>query len=244
MKGTDIKIYRCFVILSIFGIAMGFLEAIVVVYLRQIYYPHGFCFPLSPIPLKMLSVECLREITTIIMLAAVAFITGRNFLQKFSYFLYTFAIWDLFYYAGLKLLLNWPQSFLTWDILFLIPVVWIAPVLAPVICSLTMILLAGCVVFLQEKGYIVKLKLYEWGLILLGVFIIFFTFIWDYSQIIIQGGFLSSFLTLANNEHFQQIILRYEPTEYNWYLFALGEFFVLCALLSMLRRTKYFFSPR
>ncbi len=244
MKGTDIKIHRYFVILSIFGIAMGFLEAIVVVYLRQIYYPNGFCFPLSPIPLKMLSVECLREITTIIMLAAAAFITGRNFLQNFFYFLYTFAIWDLFYYAGLKLLLNWPQSFLTWDILFLIPVVWIAPVLAPVICSLTMILLAGCVVFLQEKGYIVKLKLHEWGLILLGGFIIFFTFIWDYSQIIIQGGFLSSFLTLANNEHFQQIILRYEPTEYNWHLFALGEFFVLCALLLMLRRTKYFFSPR
>lgn len=238
MNWSFTKTHRTFVLLSIFGIAMGLLEAIVVVYLRQLYYPQGFDFPLSPLTPQMLSVEWLREIATIIMLVTIGIIAGKNYLQKFSYFLYSFAIWDIFYYVGLKKLLNWPPSFFTWDILFLIPVTWIGPVLAPIICSLTMILLAGSIVCLQERGYTVKIKLSEWGLILLGAFMIFCTFIWDYSKIIIQEGLLSSFWILANNEYFQQKISQYKPTYYNWYLFAFGEILILCALTLMLRRTK------
>lgn len=35
--------------LILFSIAMGYLESAVVVYLREIYYPNGFVFPLTPI---------------------------------------------------------------------------------------------------------------------------------------------------------------------------------------------------
>ena len=34
--------------LTVFAIAMGFLETTVVVYLREILYPNGFSFPLAP----------------------------------------------------------------------------------------------------------------------------------------------------------------------------------------------------
>jgi len=105
--------------------------------------------------------ECCREAATIIMLAAVGIIAGKDNLQRFAYFLYAFAVWDIIYYAGLKVLLNWPSSFLTWDVLFLIPVPWIGPVLAPIISSLTMILFGGIIICLQEKGYIVKIKLWN-----------------------------------------------------------------------------------
>ncbi|HPB34523.1 MAG TPA: hypothetical protein PLW61_07150, partial [Caldisericia bacterium] len=208
------KKYKTFIILAIFGIAMGFLEAIVVVYLREIYYPQGFEFPLNTFSPEMLSIEWIREISTIIMLITIGIIAGKNFLQKLSFFLYTFAIWDIFYYVALKLFLNWPPSLLTWDILFLIPVPWIGPVLAPIICSLTMILLGGSIVFLQEKGYIVKMKTSDWVLLFLGAFIIFCTFIWNYFRIIVQEELLSSFWTLANNEHLQEIISQYKPTYY------------------------------
>lgn len=238
MNWSFAKIYRTFVLLGIFGMSMGFLEAIVVVYLRQIYYPQGFDFPLSPFSSEMLSVEWLREITTIIMLVTIAIIAGKNYLQRVSCFFYSFAIWDIFYYIGLKLLLNWPPSFLTWDILFLIPVIWVGPVLAPIICSLTMILFSGCIVYLQERDYTVKIKSFEWGLMLLGALMIFSTFIWDYSRIIIQEGLLSSFWTLADNQHFQQMISEYKPTYYNWRLFALGEILILSALALVLRRTS------
>jgi len=232
------RIHRTFVLLDIFGIAMGFLEAVVVVYVRQMNYPQGFGFPLSPLSAQTLSVEWLREIATIIMLVTTGIIAGKNYLEMFSYFLYSFAIWDISYYVGLKLLLNWPPSFLTWDLLFLIPVPWIGPVLAPIICSLTMIFPARCVVCLQKRGYAVKIELSEWGLILLGALVILCTFVWDYSKIIIQGGFLSGFWTLAKTERFQQIISQYKPTCYNWCLFALGETLILCALALIFRRTK------
>lgn len=231
------KNYRTFILLGVFGIAMGFLEAIVVVYLRQIYYPQGFDFPLNLFSSKIFLIEWLREASTIIMLVIVGIIAGKNFLQKLSYFLYSFAIWDIFYYVALKLLLNWPSSFLTWDILFLIPVIWVGKVLAPIICSLTMILIAVSIVSLQKKGYKVKIKLYEWALLFSGAFIIFCTFIWDYSKIIIQQNFLSNFWTLADNEHFVQIISQYKPTNYNWYLFCIGEIFILCAITLIIKQT-------
>ena len=232
------KTYKTFIGLTIFGIAMGFLEAIVVVYLREIYYPQGFEFPLNTFSPEMLSIEWIREISTIIMLITIGIITGKNFLQKLSFFLYTFAIWDIFYYVALKLFLNWPPSLLTWDILFLIPVPWVGPVLAPIICSLTMILLGGSIVFLQEKEYIVKIQLFDWVLLFLGAFIIFCTFIWDYFRIIVQEGLLSSFWTLANNEHLQEIISQYKPTYYNWWLFTIGEILILFTLILIFRRSK------
>lgn len=228
-----------FIWLGVFGIAMGILETIVVVYLRQMYYPLGFNFPLNIFPSNVLLIEWIREISTIIMLVSISFLVGNNFYQRFSYFIYSFAVWDIFYYMGLKLFLDWPPSLLTWDLLFLIPVAWIGPVLAPVICSLTMILMAVIIVYWQAKGDLIKIKISEWVLILLGAFIIFCTFIWDYSMMIIQGGFLSDLFRLASNIRFQSVILQYEPSFYNWYLFALGEASILAALIMIVKRVRF-----
>ena len=236
--GKSRRIWQIFLLLGIFSIAMGLMEAIAVVYLREIYYPQGFNFPLNPLSLRTLSLELLREITTIIMLAMVALITGRNYLQRFSFFLYIFSIWDIFYYLGLKLLLGWPSSLLEWDILFLIPITWVGPVLAPIICSLTMIVLAVCLMILQDKRKLAKIKFSEWGLLISGALIIFYTFIKDYSRIIIMGGFLSDFWRLTDNEQFQQLISQYVPSEYSWYLFGIGEFLALSALALIIIRTK------
>ena len=85
--------------LTIFGIAMGFLETAVVIYLRRIYYPDGFKFPLVEIENGILSVEILREVATIIMLFAIGFLAGKTKLQRFAFFIYSFAIWDIFYYV-------------------------------------------------------------------------------------------------------------------------------------------------
>jgi len=238
MNWSFVKIHKTFLLLGIFGIAMGVLEAIVVVYLRQIYYPKGFDFPLSFISPKMVSIEWIREVSTIIMLVVIGIIAGKNILQRFFYFLYSFAIWDIFYYAGLKLILDWPQSFLTWDILFLIPVPWISPVLAPVICSLTIILFSGSMIFLQERGYTLRIKPYEWGLTLFGSFVILCSFIWDYCKIIIQNDFLSSLRNLSGNKDFWLIFSQYNPTYYNWYMFAFGEILILCALFLVFTRTN------
>lgn len=238
MNWTFAKKYRILILLGIFAIAMGILEAIVVVYLRQIYYPQGFYFPLSMLSHAMVFVEWTREIATIIMLVMIGILAGKDTLQRFLCFLYSFAVWDIFYYAGLKLFLNWPPSFVTWDILFLIPVPWISPVLAPLLCSLTMLLFAGGFICLQERGCTVTIKPYEWGLCFLGSLIILCSFIWDFSTIIIQNGFCSSFRTLSENGHFWQVLSYYTPAYYHWYLFALGELLIVLVSGRAYRRTR------
>ncbi len=217
---------------------MGFLEAIVVVYLRQLYYLEGFGFPLKEVIWRGLFLEYLREISTIVMLLTVSALAGRMTYERFSYFLYCFGVWDIFYYVGLKVLLNWPSSVFTWDVLFLIPVVWIAPILAPIACATTMIIVSVVILYYQDKGYPIRINLSEWSLTFLGALIILITFIWDYSKIIIQGGFLKRFFSLATDIHFHSIVTSYVPNTYHWSLFILGEFFIFCSLVLFVRRMK------
>jgi hypothetical protein len=232
------KIRSKIIFLVIFGIAMGFLEAAVVVYLRQIYYPEGFAFPLKIMAREGLSIEYLREISTIVMLFSIGIVAGKNFYERFAYFLFCFGIWDIFYYVWLKVLLNWPPSLLTWDILFLIPVVWVGPVLAPSICSMTMITIAGCILFFQKRGYTVRVNSLDWLLLLSGAFIIFSTFIWDYTKIIIQGGFISRFSTLETDQDFEKVFSQYIPIFYRWRLFVIGEILILYFLARFCKRSK------
>jgi hypothetical protein len=224
--------------LVLFGIAMGFFEAAVVVYLRQLYYPEGFSFPLKIMALEELSIEYLRELSTLVMLFSIGIVAGRNFYERFSYFLLCFGIWDIFYYVWLKVLLNWPQSLLTWDILFLIPIVWAGPVLAPVICALTMIVIAAIILYFQQNGFRVRIKIFEWILLFLGGFIIFISFLWEYSKIVIQGGFLSRIANLGTDPQFQQIIAEHAPVSFNWYLFMIGEGFIICYLVLFCLSTR------
>ena len=129
-------LYTKIIFSSLFAISMAYLESAVVVYLRELYYPDGFQFPLTGIPLRILIIEIGREAATILMLYAYAKSVGSNGREVMAYFSLNFGVWDIWYYIWLKLLLDWPATILDWDILFLIPVPWVGPVLAPVIVSL------------------------------------------------------------------------------------------------------------
>ena len=148
--------YSKYTALIIFAVAMGFLEAIVVVYVRELYYPEGFAFPLKELPPAIILIELIREFTTMLMLGSVAWISGKIFLKRLSVFLFLFGIWDIIYYLALKIFLDWPESLLTWDILFLIPIAWVGPVLAPVICSIIMILMSLLFDWLYKKKNLTK----------------------------------------------------------------------------------------
>ena len=166
--------------LTLFSIAMGFLEAAVVLYLRALYYPQGFDFPLSIMDPKLVLVELLREAATVIMLLGIGILSGTNTNQRLANFIAAFAIWDIFYYVFLKLVLDWPASFFTWDILFLIPVPWVGPVLAPCIVSLTMLLMAYALHHRDGQNPTNRINLVEWVLILFGCAIIVGSWMTDY----------------------------------------------------------------
>jgi hypothetical protein len=124
--------------LLVYGAAMGFLEAAVVVYLRALYYPGGFSFPLVPMDPRHVAIEAAREAATLVMILAVAWAAAESLWQVLIGFALAFGVWDLVYYAGLKVLLGWPASVLDSDVLFLIPSLWIGPVWAPALIALSM----------------------------------------------------------------------------------------------------------
>lgn len=238
MNPASDNIARNYFLIGLFAVAMAALEAIVVVYLRQLYYPLGFDFPLTMLTSRMVTVEWLREAATIAMLIAIGMIAGRTSLQRFAWFLYCFAVWDIFYYIWLKLILNWPASLLTWDVLFLIPVPWVGPVLAPVISSLTMILLAAVILYLQRKEAVFHIKAIEWATMIIGVVIILISYMWDYASIIIKDGLISRFWVLTHDTHLLSNILTFIPSTYSWGAFMAGEILILAAIVVMARRGK------
>ncbi len=224
---------------TIYAIAMGFLEAAVVIYLRKLYYPEGFAFPLKGfIDPAILGVEWIREFATIIMLITIGMLTGKSFYQKFAYFIYSFAIWDIFYYVFLKVTLDWPVSFLTWDILFMIPWPWIGPVIAPLICTALMIAAAFFIIDAEDKGQKVALAAKELIFILLGIFLVLASWLYDYGSLIVMGGFAKTFFTLTENEQFNYIISQYLPEAYNWPLFLLGILSALLGIVQWYKRTN------
>jgi hypothetical protein len=135
-----------FLLLAVFGLAMAHLEGVVVVYLRKalgMLDEESNRESIGKINAHYLKIEMTREAATIIMLVVIAYLTGETWLMKGIYFLWTFAFWDLFYYVSLYILIKWPPSLNTTDVLFLIPVPWIAPVWFPVaVSSLTIIVIA------------------------------------------------------------------------------------------------------
>jgi hypothetical protein len=144
-----------------FGVAFGYIEAAVVVYLREIFHPEGFTFPLKifaagPLAKRLLLTEIGREAATIVLIFTAAWLFGQNRRQRVAYFLTIFAVWDIFYYVWLKVLINWPASIMDWDILFLMPVAWASPVLYPVLVSITMLVFAMVLLFRRSEAGAVK----------------------------------------------------------------------------------------
>jgi hypothetical protein len=125
--------------LWVLALAFGWVEATVVVYLREIADLGGGAArqPLPPVPVAswLLAVEVTREAWTLVLLGAGGWLAGSRWSERIGAFLLLFGVWDLAYYGVLKLLLDWPESLATWDVLFLIPRPWVAPVWAPALVA-------------------------------------------------------------------------------------------------------------
>jgi hypothetical protein len=143
---------------GLFAASFGFVEAVVVVYLRAaVGLLPGYQGTLSDVirrsgefyqqsqaitqfPQSLLTLEVSREAATILMLLSVALLTAAKASSRVAVFLWTFAIWDITYYAVLWATVRWPLSLRDPDVLFLIPRPWISPVWYPLLVSLLAIL--------------------------------------------------------------------------------------------------------
>ena len=215
-------------VLTLFSVAMGFLETTVVVYLREIFYPNGFHFPLAALPGKLASIEILREAATLIMLVCIGFLAGKNPLQRCSVFMYCFGVWDISYYVFLKLLLGWPSSLFTRDILFLIPFPWIGPVLAPCLLSLTLIFFALVITYFQHLGKKVALQGFPRILILLGCLGVILSFLKEYFFYMIRLKKTGQYSLLTHGIF--SGVKPFYPQSFNWVIFCTGEGLILTGI--------------
>ena len=152
--------WRQLIASAAFAAAFGLVEAAVVVYLRaalgmlpgyqgtlselQHSSPsYEQAASLSQFPQSLLTIEMYREAATLIMLVSVALLATSRASSRWATFLWIFALWDLAYYTGLWATVRWPTSLTDLDVLFLIPVPWIAQVWFPLLVStLTVLIIA------------------------------------------------------------------------------------------------------
>jgi hypothetical protein len=133
-------------IVVVYAIAMAWVESAVVVYLRTLIHRID---PYQPNPLPMFGglgqIELGREAATLVMLLTVGWLAGRTWRSRLAYTCIAFGVWDIFYYILLVPMSGWPHSIFDWDILFLLPLPWWGPVIAPVSIS-TLLIVAGTIV--------------------------------------------------------------------------------------------------
>jgi hypothetical protein len=230
------KTIKILIWVGLLSIAMGYLETAVVVYIRELIYPDGFKFPLQPIEAHLVFTEVFRELATMIMLISIGVLAGRKPTERFAYFILSFAIWDIFYYVFLKVLIDWPESLLTWDVLFLIPVTWTGPVITPVIVALLMIVLALFIIYFTDKQGKTRILGKEWVLLIGGSLIVIIAFCWDYSRFILKEYSFLEVFTVPQDALFD-LSLEYIPVSFNWWLYFLGIIVIISGIFSYAKRS-------
>lgn len=175
-------------IVVVFAIGMAWVEAASVYYLRVLTNRID-PYQEQPLPLWELlgRVELVREGATLVMLLAVGVLAARTWQKRLAYTLIAFGVWDIFYYLFLRIISNWPKSLFDWDVLFLLPLPWWGPVLAPVCIALLMIVWGTFATQCAESTPANALTRTLWRLSALGVALALYVFMADSLHAIPQG---------------------------------------------------------
>lgn len=175
----------------IFAVSFAWIESSVVVYLREIFFEGGFSFPLvvkweegKRLVHPLVRIEFFREIATLIVLWATGWVAGKNRLQKFGFFLIAFGIWDIFYYIWLYVMVQWPESLTTWDLLFYVPLPWVGPVITPIMIALSMGMAGSFMIYFDNRGYDLRWRCYDMVVELGCALLMILAFCWDWKNIL------------------------------------------------------------
>jgi hypothetical protein len=131
---------RTWILVAIFAVAMAWVEAAVVYDLR-VLVDRLQPYQANPLPMAgaLGNIELVREVATLVMLAAVGWLAGGTLRARLAYSAIAFGVWDVVYYVSLRVMYGWPASLLDWDVLFLLPLPWWGPVIAPMSIAVLMI---------------------------------------------------------------------------------------------------------
>jgi hypothetical protein len=198
---------RWFVVV-LFAIAMAWVEAAVVFDLRTLV-DRIEPYQENPLPLigRLGPVELVRELATMIMLFTVGVLAAKTWRKRLGYMALAFGVWDIFYYVFLKVMCGWPHSLLDWDILFLLPLPWWGPVLAPMLIAVLMILWGTLVTQFERTHPPALSNGHVWIVTFLGVFLALYVFMTDALRVADQGV---------------AVIRNVLPVNFNWPLFLIA----------------------
>ena len=195
-------------VVTLFAVAFAWVESAVVFYLRTLV---DRLEPYQPDPLPLVVgivwVEIVREAATLILLAAVGILAGRNRASRLGYGLIAFGVWDIFYYLFLVPMTGWPRSLMDWDLLFLIPLPWWGPVLAPMLIALLMILWGTMVTQIEGLQAVALSNRHVWGVSALGIGLALWVFMADAIRVAPQG---------------EAALRQLLPEHFNWTLFVVA----------------------
>jgi hypothetical protein len=193
-------------IVVVFAVAMAWMEAATVFYIRTLV---GRIEPYQaqPLPLHgaLGNVELWREGATLVLLAAVGWLAGRTWRQRAGYAAIAFGVWDVLYYVFLRLISGWPHTLLDWDILFLLPLPWWGPVLAPMIIAVLMIVWGTLATRAADRLADENSARWIWAPAAIGVVLALGVFMTDALRVLPDG---------------RDAILQVLPAAFNWPLFS------------------------
>ena len=195
-------------IVVIFATAMAWVESAVVFYLRTMI-DRIEPYQANPLPRfgDLGPAEIVREVATLVMLCTVGWLAGRTWRSRLGYAALAFGVWDILYYFFLKVLTGWPHSLLDWDILFLLPLPWWGPVLAPVLIAVLMMVWGTLVSQFEEPERPLGSGWRIWSANLLGVALALYLFMADALRVANQGS---------------AALRNLLPSAFNWPLFVVA----------------------
>lgn len=215
---------QTWVVVAIFAMAMAWLETAVVIYLRMLV---NRLDPYQSNPLPMFGglgeIECLREAATLVMLLTVGALAGKTWRSRLAYTFIAFGVWDIFYYIFLVPATHWPRSIFDWDILFLIPLPWWGPVLAPVLIASLMIIGGTLVAQIDEPNTPFVPRRWAMAVALVGALLVLYVFMADTLRVASEGG---------------AAIRAVLPATFNWSLFIIALGLMGTPIIDMLWRLK------
>jgi len=203
---------------------MAFLEAAVVVYLRRIYGISDLILQVPPFEPQIARIELGRELATLVMLLSFGWVAGKSIQSRLGFALVAFGVWDIFYYMWLRVFIAWPITLLDPDILFLIPLPWWGPVIAPILVSLLMIIGGTMAVFRNNQGHAIRFRILEAITLLIGILAMLFAFMQDALSILPASAGLISQL---------------KPSQFNWMVFLVGLLLSGFVVWRIMRTTSY-----
>jgi hypothetical protein len=194
-------------LVALFAVAMANVEAAVVAYLREVYDIEDVVRDLPREFDRLTAIELSREVATVVMLLAVGMLSGRRLQDRLGYFVFAFGAWDIAYYGWLALFEGWPTSPLDWDVLFLIPVPWWGPVLAPVMIAAVMCVGGAAAVMQVDRGIEWRMTAVNVGIAGIGVAIVLYVFMADAIAAVPDGS---------------AAVQAVRPSDFQWGLFLVG----------------------